>query len=115
EADESDLHGCPWLGAKGRRRQYMSGAPGDFAARIAAITCCAPVAIRRASELTVTNWNPLAIRLSADSGVALWMPATTPCALARARMWSTACAAFGSRSSIATLQPSESERSEGPM
>ena len=37
--------------------------------RICASTCCAPLAIRRASELTVTNWKPLAMRASAASGV----------------------------------------------
>ena len=40
-------------------------------ARILAITCCAPAAIRRASELTVTNWKPLAMRASAVSGLAV--------------------------------------------
>ena len=85
------------------------------AARIFDITCCAPAAISRASELTVTNRKPLAMRFSAASGLPLWMPATTPCALARARMWSIACAAFGSRSSNTGVQPSASDRSDGPM
>ena len=67
----------------------------------------------RASELTVTNWKPLPMRPSAASGAPLWMPATTLCALARARMCSTAWAAFGSSSSNAGLQPSEIDRSDG--
>ncbi len=48
-----------------------AGAAGAGAARIFAITCCAPAAISRASELTVTNWKPLAMRFSAPSGVPL--------------------------------------------
>ena len=66
-------------------------------ARIAFRICCEPAASSRASEPTVTKRKPLAARASATSGRPLWMPATTPCALARSRMWSMACAAFGSR------------------
>ena len=59
---------------------------GFSCARMALRICCEPAAISRASELTVTNWKPLSIILSAYSGAVLWMPATTPCARARARM-----------------------------
>ena len=41
------------------------------AARICAITCCAPAAMSRASELTVTNWKPFAMRSSAASALPL--------------------------------------------
>jgi hypothetical protein len=47
-------------------------------ARVGRISCCAPAAISRVSELTVTNWKPWAMRLSAASVPLLWMPAGGP-------------------------------------
>jgi hypothetical protein len=59
-------------------------------ARILPITSVAFATIRRASEAIVTNWKPFSTIFSAYSGVPLWMPATTLCFLAPARMKSMA-------------------------
>ncbi|MOA07777.1 hypothetical protein D3C78_1274950 [compost metagenome] len=101
QADESNLHAA------------TPGAPSG--ARICLSKSWEPAASRRASDETVTKRKPAATRARADSGVPLCMPATRPWAVARSSTWAMAWATGGSTSSKVGRQPSDSDRSLGPM